>query len=149
MVVLTDGENQIGAAGTIPNDLYFNGLSGVGSRSLAAPTVVRADGSSLVNGLTDSSELHNGSPSDSSSGNSAGWPDDVNSFQAAACSAIKKDGVTIYAITFGAGASSSVAQQAMQNCASPGDYYHAPDNATLDAIFQQIAGNLGVLRLIK
>jgi hypothetical protein len=37
----------------------------------------------------------------------------------------------------------------MQSCASPGDYYHAPTNATLDAIFQQIAGNLGVLRLTQ
>jgi hypothetical protein len=37
----------------------------------------------------------------------------------------------------------------MQNCASPGNYYHAPDNTTLDNIFQQIAGNLGVLRLTK
>lgn len=149
MIVLTDGENQIGAAGTIPNDLYFNGLSGVGSRSLAAPTVVRADGSTLSNGLTDSSELHGGNPADPSSGNNAGWPDDVNTFQSAVCTAIKQSGVTVYAITFGSDASSSVAQKAMQNCASPGNYYHAPDNATLNSIFQQIAGNLGVLRLTQ
>jgi Flp pilus assembly protein TadG len=148
MIVLTDGENQIGAAGSIPNDLYFNGLSGVGSRSLAAPTVVRTDGTTLVNGLTDSSELHGNNPADPSSGN-AGWPDDVNTFQSAVCTAIKQSGVIVYAITFGSDASNSVAQQAMQNCASPGNYYHAPDNATLDAIFQQIAGNLGVLRLTQ
>jgi Flp pilus assembly protein TadG len=149
MIVLTDGENQIGAAGTIPNDLYFNGLSGVGSRSLSAPTVVRADGSTLSNGLTDSSELHGANPADPSSGNNAGWPDDVNTFQAAVCSAIKQSGVTVYAITFGNDASSSIAQQAMQSCASPGNYYHAPDNATLNSIFQQIAGNLGELRLTQ
>ncbi len=149
MIVLTDGENQIGAAGTIPNDLYFNGLSGVGSRSLAAPTVYRTDGSTLANGLTDSSELHGGNPSDPSSGNNAGYPDDVNTFQSAVCTAIKNSGVTIYAITFGASASSSVAQQSMASCASPGNYYHAPDSITLNQIFQQIAGNLGTLRLIK
>jgi hypothetical protein len=149
MIVLTDGENQIGAAGSIPNDLYFNGLSGVGTRSLAAPTVVRTDGSNLSNGLTDSSELHGGSPADPTSGNNAGYPDDVNTFQNAVCTAIKQSGVTIYAITFGSDASNSVAQQAMQNCATPGDYYHAPDNTTLNAIFQQIAGHLGVLRLIQ
>ena len=149
MIVLTDGENQIGAAGSIPNDLYFNGLSGVGSNSLAAPTVVRADGTSLSNGQTDSAELHGGNPADPSSGNNAGWPDDVNTFQAAVCTAIKQSGVIVYAITFGSDASNSVAQQAMQNCASPGNYYHAPDNATLNAIFQQIAGNLGVLRLTQ
>jgi Flp pilus assembly protein TadG len=147
MIVLTDGENQIGAAGSIPNDLYFNGLSGVGSNSLAAPTVVRTDGTSLSNGQTDSAELHGNNPADPSSGNNAGWPDDVNTFQAAVCTAIKQSGVIVYAITFGSTASNSVAQQAMQNCASPGNYYHAPDNATLNAIFQQIAGNLGVLRL--
>jgi Flp pilus assembly protein TadG len=149
MIVLTDGENQIGAAGSIPNDLYFNGLSGVGSRSLAAPTVVRTDGTSLSNGLTDSSELHGNNPADPSSGNNAGWPDDVNTFQSAVCTAIKQSGVIVYAITFGTSASKSVAQQAMQDCASPGNYYHAPDNATLNAIFQQIAGNLGVLRLTQ
>jgi Flp pilus assembly protein TadG len=149
MIVLTDGENQIGAAGTIPNDLYFNGLSGVGSRSLAAPTVYRADGASLVNGLTDSSELHDGSVEDPTSGNNAGYPDDVNTFQSAVCTAIKNAGITVYAITFGDSASSSVAQTAMQSCASPGNYYHAPDNATLNSIFQQIAGNLGELRLVK
>jgi Flp pilus assembly protein TadG len=149
MIVLTDGENQIGAAGSFPNDLYFNGLSGVGTRSLAAPTVVRTDGTNLSNGLMDSSELHGGSPADPTSGNNAGYPDDVNTFQNAVCTAIKQSGVTIYAVTFGSDASNSVAQQAMLNCASPGDYYHAPDNTTLNAIFQQIAGHLGVLRLIQ
>jgi len=147
MIVLTDGENQIGAAGTIPNDIWFNGLSGVGTNSLAAPTVIRADGTTLINGLTDSSELHGGNPEDASSGNNAGWPDDVNSFQASVCTAIKQSGVTVYAITFGDDASNSVAQTAMSNCASPGDYYHAPDNATLNSIFQQIAASLGVLKL--
>lgn len=149
MIVLTDGQNQIGAAGSIPNDLYFNGLSGVGSRSLSAPSITRTDGSTLANGLTDSSELHGGSPADPTSGNNAGYPDDVNTFQLAVCNAIKQDGVTIYAITFGDSASSSTAQTNMEQCASPGDYYHAPDNTTLNAIFQQIAGNIGELRLVQ
>ncbi|SAK61685.1 hypothetical protein AWB76_03091 [Caballeronia temeraria] len=149
MIVLTDGLNQIGAAGSIPNTLYFNGLSGVGTNSLSAPTVLRADGSKMSNALTDSSELHGGSVKDPSSGNNAGYPDDANSYQLAICSAIKAAGITIYSITFGASASSSTAQLTMQSCASPGNYYHAPDNTTLDNIFQQIAGNLGVLRLTK
>lgn len=149
MIVLTDGQNQIGAAGSIPNTLYFNGLSGVGTNSLAAPTVLRADGSKMSNALTDSSELHGGDPVDDSSGNGAGYPDDANSYQQAICTAIKAQGITIYAITFGASASSSSARVNMQTCASPGNYYHAPDNTTLDNIFQQIAGNLGVLRLTQ
>jgi len=149
MIVLTDGLNQIGAAGSIPNTLYFNGLSGVGSNSLAANTVKRADGSSMTNARTDSAELHGGDPRDPSSGNNAGWPDDANTFQLAICSAMKAKGITVYAITFGASASSSTAQVTMQSCASPGNYYHAPDNATLNSIFQQIAGRLGVLRLTQ
>ena len=149
MIVMTDGENQIGARGSFPNDLYFNGLSGVGTNSLAAPRVTRSDGSSLINGLTDASELHGGNPSDPSASNGAGYPDDVNTFQTATCTAIKKTGVIIYSITFGSAASSSIAEQVMQGCASPGDYYHAPTNAALDSIFQQIAGQLSDLRLTQ
>ncbi|KND59832.1 hypothetical protein BVER_04858c [Candidatus Burkholderia verschuerenii] len=148
MIVLTDGENQIGAAGSFPNALWFNGLSGVGTNSMKASSVTRTDGSTLANGQTDSAELYGGNPIDTSSGY-AGYPDDVNTFQNAICTAIKNSNVTIYAITFGFNASNSVAQTAMRDCASPGDYYHAPDNATLTTIFKQIAGNLGKLRLTK
>ncbi len=149
MIVLTDGENQIGAAGSFPNTLWFNGLSGVGTNSLKAPTVTRTDGSTLANGQTDSAELYGGNPIDASSGNNAGYPDDVNTFQNALCTAIKNAGITVYAITFGSDSSNSVAQTAMRNCASPGNYYHAPTNDSLNTIFQQIAGSLGTLRLTK
>jgi hypothetical protein len=149
MIVMTDGENQIGARGSFPNDLYFNGLSGVGTNSLAAPSVVRDDGTTLLNGLTDSSELHNGNASDPSTSNGAGYPDDVNSFQSATCAAIKQDGVIVYSITFGSAASSTVAEQVMKGCATPGDYAHAPTNAALDSIFQSIAGQLTALRLTQ
>jgi hypothetical protein len=97
---------------------------------LKAPTVTRSDGSSLVNGSTTSVT-------------------DINAFQLAVCTAMKNDGVIIYAITFGSDASSGVAQAVMQSCASPGNYYHAPTNSDLNTIFQQIAGNLGVLRLTQ
>ncbi|TCF97429.1 hypothetical protein BZM26_31475 [Paraburkholderia strydomiana] len=141
MIVLTDGENQVGGQYSIPNDLYFNGLSGVGNNSLAAPTIRRSDGTTLANALTDSSEL---TPLASNGvGNSA----DINSFQLGVCTAIKNSGITIYSITFGS--VSSVAAATMQSCATPGDYYHAPNGATLNSIFQQIAGNLGVLRLVQ
>lgn len=148
MIVLTDGENQVGNAGYLPNDLYFNGLTGVGSKSVSAPTVTRTDGSSLSNGTMDSSETY-ALPS-SGTGNSA----DVNTFQLAACQAIKNSGVTIYALTFGD--VSNVAAATMTACATPTDsttgqtyYYHAPNGAALQGIFQQIANNLGTLRLTQ
>ncbi|MFM0557325.1 VWA domain-containing protein [Paraburkholderia sediminicola] len=141
MIVLTDGENQVGGQYAIPNDLYFNSLSGVGTNSLSAPGVMRTDGTTLANGLMDSSEL---TPLASNGvGNSA----DINTFQVGVCTAIKNSGITIYSITFGS--VSSVAAATMRSCATPGDYYHAPNGATLNSIFQEIAGNLGVLRLVQ
>jgi Flp pilus assembly protein TadG len=141
MIVLTDGENQVGGRYSIPNDLYFNGLSGVGTNSLAAPSVFRSDGTSLANGTMDFSE-YKPLPSDGQ-----GYSDDVNTFQLAACSAIKASGITLYAITFGS--VSKTAASTMQRCATAGDYYHAPNSATLNTIFQQIAGSLGTLRLTQ
>lgn len=127
VIVLTDGENDPGSASGIMPSPSFNGLSGVGNSALTAPTV------GLPNGSTTSVS-------------------DINTFQLAVCTAMKNDGVTIYSITFGTygtDTTSVQAQQMMQNCASPGNYYHAPTNAALSAIFQQIAGNLGVLRLTQ
>lgn len=127
VILLTDGENDPGGAGGIMPSPSFNGLSGVGNSTLTAPTV------GLTNGSTTSVS-------------------DINTFQLAVCTAMKNDGITIYSITFGTygtDTTSQQAQQMMQNCASPGNYYHAPTNAALLAIFQQIAGNLGVLRLTQ
>ncbi|WP_256982080.1 VWA domain-containing protein [Caballeronia sordidicola] len=127
VIVLTDGENDPGGASGIMPSPSFNGLSGVGNSALTAPTV------GLPNGSTTSVA-------------------DINTFQLAVCTAMKNDGITIYSITFGTygtDTTSVQAQQTMQNCASPGNYYHAPTNAALTAIFQQIAGNLGVLRLTQ
>ncbi|MDR5754716.1 MULTISPECIES: VWA domain-containing protein [unclassified Caballeronia] len=129
-IVLTDGQNDPGSASGIMPMPSFNGLSGVGNNVLQAPTLKRTNGTSLVNGSMSSVT-------------------DINAFQLGVCTAMKNAGIVVYAITFGADASSGVAQQVMQNCASPGDYFHAPTNDDLDAIFQQIAGNLGVLRLTQ
>jgi hypothetical protein len=125
-IILTDGENDPGGTTGVMPPPYFNQLSGVGNASLKSSAL----------GL-------NGSMAS---------PDDINTFQLGVCSAMKQSGITIYAITFGTYGTDSTsisAQQTMQNCASSGNYYHAPDNATLNQIFQQIAGNLGVLRLTQ
>jgi hypothetical protein len=127
VIVLTDGENDPGSANGIMPSPSFNGLSGVGNSALTAPTANLPSGS-----MTSVS--------------------DINTFQLAVCNAMKNDGITIYSITFGTygtDTTSVQAQQTMQSCASPGNYYHAPTNASLKAIFQQIAGNLGVLRLTQ
>lgn len=133
VIVLTDGENDPGTATGIMPSPSFNGLSAIGSSLLRAPTVTGSNGSPLLNGSMSSVT-------------------DINSFQAAVCTAMKNSGITIYSITFGTYGTDSAsvsAQTTMQNCASPGDYYHAPDNPTLTAIFQQIASNLGILRLTQ
>jgi Flp pilus assembly protein TadG len=129
-IVLTDGENDPGSASGIMPMPSFNGLSGVGNAVLQAPTVTRSDGTSLSNGSMSSVT-------------------DINSYQLAVCTAMKNSGIIIYTITFGSDAASGVAAQVMQSCASPGNYYHAPSNDQLNAIFQQIAGNLGILRLVQ
>jgi Flp pilus assembly protein TadG len=130
-IVLTDGQNDPGSpSGTMPQP-YFNQLS-LGNQTLKSPNVYDSSGNAL-NGVTSSST-------------------DLNTFQLGVCQAMKNSGIIIYAITFGTYGtdSASVAAQAtMQSCASSGNYYHAPDNATLNQIFQQIAGNLGVLRLVQ
>ncbi|WP_244816337.1 TadE/TadG family type IV pilus assembly protein [Caballeronia sp. Lep1P3] len=133
VIVLTDGENDLGAASGIMPAPSFNGVSGVGDSTLRAPTVMRPDGSTLKDGSMTSL-------------------DDINAFQLGVCSAMKQSGIIVYSITFGTygtDAASVAAQQTMQSCATPGNYYHAPTNATLDTIFQQIAGSLGVLRLTQ
>jgi Flp pilus assembly protein TadG len=124
-ILLTDGENDPGTpAGLMPQP-YFNQFA-VGNQTLKAPTLG-------LNGVISS-------------------PDNLNTFQLGVCSAMKQSGIIIYSITFGAygtDSASVAAQQTMQSCATPGNYYHAPDNTTLNTIFQQIAGNLGVLRLTQ
>ncbi|WP_250515393.1 VWA domain-containing protein [Caballeronia sp. INDeC2] len=137
VIVLSDGENDPGGSTGIMPPQAFNGLSGDGRADLLASTVTRPDGSTLA---------------DKQKPGSMGSVDDLNAFQLAVCSAMKQEGIIIYSITFGTygtDTDSINAQTTMQSCASPGNYYHAPSNATLNQIFQQIAGNLGVLRLTQ
>ncbi|SPB12814.1 hypothetical protein NOV72_00119 [Caballeronia novacaledonica] len=133
-IVLTDGENAFGSSSGLLAPPYFNGLSGVGDNTLKASTVQRTLNNTM---LTDGKMTS---------------IDDINAFQLAVCTAMKQNGIIIYSITFGTygtDTDSINAQTTMQACASPGNYYHAPSNATLNQIFQQIAGNLGVLRLTQ
>ncbi|SAK97123.1 hypothetical protein AWB78_05504 [Caballeronia calidae] len=135
VIVLSDGQNDPGGATGIMPPQAFNGLSGVGRADLKAFDVRRPDGSLLTS---------------ADNPGSMGSVGDLNAFQLAVCSAMKQEGITVYSITFGDyGTDPGNAQETMQACASPGNYYHAPNNSTLNQIFQQIAGNLGVLRLTQ
>jgi hypothetical protein len=128
LILMTDGQNDV-TSSNIPGQevTYFNGLSGVGTNNLHAPSVTSATdtGGTLASG----SIILN----------------DINSYQAAVCTAIKNAGITIYTIAFGAGAAGT----SLQSCASPGDYYVASSNSSLNAVFQQIASNIAVLRLTQ
>ena len=121
LILMTDGQNDVTSTSSAPGQevTYFNGLSGVGTNNLHAPSA--------------SSTLANGSIVQS----------DIDSYQAAVCTAIKNAGITIYTIAFGAGAAGT----SLQSCASPGDYYVASSNSSLNAVFQQIASNIAVLTL--
>jgi hypothetical protein len=129
LILMTDGENDV-TASYVPGQevTHFNGLSGVGTNNLHAPSVASTDYSSgtLVGGSINLN--------------------DVNSYQAAVCTAIKNAGITIYTIAFGTGAA---ANTSLQSCASPGDYYLASTNSQLTEVFQQIASQIGLLRLLQ
>jgi hypothetical protein len=129
LILMTDGQNDVSSS-NIPGQevTYFNGLSGVGTNSLQAPTVTSSNYSNgtLANGTINLN--------------------DINSYQTAVCTAIKNAGITIYTIAFGSGAA---ANTGLQTCASPGDYYSASSNSALNTVFQQIASNIGLLRLVQ
>jgi hypothetical protein len=129
LILMTDGQNDVSSSNVPGQEVtYFNGLSGVGTNSLQAPTVASTNYSSgtLASGTINLN--------------------DINSYQAAVCTAIKNAGITIYTIAFGSGAA---ANTGLQTCASPGDYYSASSNSALNTVFQQIASNIGLLRLVQ
>jgi hypothetical protein len=72
------------------------------------------------------------------------------------CTAVKNDGIVLFVISFGT--VSSATRDALQTCASDPDattsvpgqkYFHAPNNAQLDAAFRDIAGQLMDLRIVQ
>ena len=62
----------------------------------------------------------------------------------AICEAIKAKGIRIWAISFTTGTSTD-----MQTCASPDSYYNADDAAALNRAFQEIAKQVGELRITQ
>jgi Flp pilus assembly protein TadG len=63
------------------------------------------------------------------------------------CSNIKADGIVVYTVRIDV---SGVAPTVLQNCAtSPSDFYDVPNVANLPTAFQQIAGQIGKLRIAQ
>ncbi len=69
----------------------------------------------------------------------------VNARTEVLCSAIKNRNITLWVISFGSVASSTVTR--LSNCASQGRYFSANDAAALQATFRQIADQISALRL--
>lgn len=65
------------------------------------------------------------------------------------CTAMKAQGILIYAITFGSSPNSAT-QTLYSNCATkPAYYWHAPNNATLQTVFNEIGEQLSNLRIAE
>jgi Flp pilus assembly protein TadG len=70
----------------------------------------------------------------------------LNNRLATVCTNMKNAGIVIYAVGLGAGGTSTT----LQNCASDASkFFNAPDAASLQAAFQQIATSLNHLRISK
>ena len=63
------------------------------------------------------------------------------------CTNIKETGITVFTITFGSGVDSTT-RAIYQNCASQSGYYfHAPDGAQLEQVFETVGNQLSKLRV--
>ncbi|MFO1154187.1 MAG: pilus assembly protein TadG-related protein [Rhodospirillales bacterium] len=63
------------------------------------------------------------------------------------CTKIKAEGIIMYTITYGA-TPDKATKTLFQNCATSPDYYfHAPDGATMKAVFKKVGRQLGNLRI--
>ncbi|MDQ2893696.1 MAG: pilus assembly protein TadG-related protein [Pseudomonadota bacterium] len=71
----------------------------------------------------------------------------VNARTVALCSAIKNKNITLWVVTFGSVASSTVTR--LTNCASPDRYFSASNAATLQATFASIANQISQLRIVQ
>ncbi|HSI16440.1 MAG TPA: TadE/TadG family type IV pilus assembly protein [Sphingomonas sp.] len=71
----------------------------------------------------------------------------VNARTAAICTAIKNKNITLWVITFGTLSADTVTR--MTACATPGRYFNATNEATIQATFKSIADQISQLRLTK
>lgn len=75
---------------------------------------------------------------------------EINARFARTCEAMKAEGIILYTITFGSGASNTTIRNLYTNCASKQSFYfHAPSDADLQDVFATIGRQLSNLRLSK
>jgi hypothetical protein len=55
------------------------------------------------------------------------------------------DGIRVHTITFGACPATVIADMQETAAAGSGNHYHAPDAATLNDVFSEIAGSIAIL----
>ncbi|MFO1127362.1 MAG: TadE/TadG family type IV pilus assembly protein [Rhodospirillales bacterium] len=71
----------------------------------------------------------------------------LDSRMADLCTKIKAEGIIMYTITYGA-TPDKATKALFQSCATSPDYYfHAPDGATMKAVFKKVGRQLGNLRI--
>lgn len=130
IILLTDGDNAVSITTDKYNYTYYRSPFG------------------------DAEHVTYHDPSDSSTtyssinitGNKDG---DANDLLARTCTAVKSDGIDIYAITFGTSVSQTTATL-MRNCATdPSYYYNAPTSGALSDVFDNIGSRLSELKLVK
>jgi Flp pilus assembly protein TadG len=130
MIVMTDGDNDWGSALTNMNGSYYS------SYGYASQSATRLGMSSV--------------PSSDAALDAV-----LNARTTAACDAVKSatgdadHGITVYTITFGTALTDS-ARTLMEDCASDAEkYFHAPDNATLQDVFEEIGTEIKEIYISK
>lgn len=74
-------------------------------------------------------------------------PGDLNDRFAEICTKMKEKDINIYTVTFQSGVPAATREYYRQCASDPSQYYHAPSNAELVDVFQQIANQLSKLHL--
>lgn len=136
------------ASGTLPLD--YN------TPNIPKYVILMTDGTNYTTPGVYSAYGFKDMPTDTDMENAA---EDLDARTLAVCQSMKNDGITIFAIGFGAPAphpiptlqdrqkSTYVDGDLLSQCASPGDYYAAPTNADLQNAFQKIADILANIRV--
>ena len=120
-IVLSDGQNQFFDYDN--DDTYVSDFTGYGRI-----------GESFIPGATDEAD----------------GLDTLDDKFSRVCESMKQEGIVIYTITFGSGASGGRIRDLYRDCASdPGNYFHAPDNDDLAPAFMTIGQELANLRIVE